>query len=88
MAYYLKTDEYFLVASTPVNDDENWKQVELNKLFGLIDGTIIFESQEHENEYIQTQQQKKDLEKIIKSFERNVNYVKTRFRKGYAQQGS
>lgn len=71
--YYLKTDEYFLVASTPVNDDEGWKQVELNKLFGLIDGKIIFESKEHENEYIPTPQQQEELEKIIKSYEKKLD---------------
>ena len=40
--YYLKNEDGFLVASTPLDDDENWKVVELNKLFALIDGNIIF----------------------------------------------
>ena len=65
--YYLKSDESFLVASTPLTDDENWKPVELNKLFALIDGNIIFESEEHENEYILTEEDEKTLEEFKKS---------------------
>ena len=65
--YYLKSDEGFLVASTPLNDDENWKEVELNKLFGLIDGNIIFESEEHENEFIFTEAHQKAIEEFLKT---------------------
>ncbi|WP_405294121.1 class II glutamine amidotransferase [Methanobrevibacter sp.] len=67
--YYLKSDEGFLVATTPINDDENWKQVELNKLFALIDGNIIFESEEHKNEFILTE----DHEKAIEEFQKSIN---------------
>jgi glutamine amidotransferase len=42
--YYLKNEDEFLVATTPLDDDENWKQVELNKLFGLIDGNIVLKA--------------------------------------------
>lgn len=65
--YYLKNDEGFLVASTPLTEDEGWKPVELNKLFGLIDGNIIFESKEHENEYVLTDEHKKSMEDYLKS---------------------
>ena len=65
--YYLKSDEGFLVASTPLNDEEGWKQVELNKLFGLIDGNIIFESEEHDNEFVLTEEHEKILEDYLKS---------------------
>jgi Na+-translocating ferredoxin:NAD+ oxidoreductase RNF subunit RnfB len=51
-----KNEEGFLVASTPITDDEGWKPAELNKVFGLIDGNIIFESEEHENEFIFTKE--------------------------------
>ena len=65
--YYLKNEEGFLVASTPLTDDENWKPVELNKLFGLIDGNIIFESSEHENEFILTEEHEKAIEEFLNS---------------------
>ena len=65
--YYLKNDEGFLVASTPLNDDEDWKSVELNKLFGLIDGNIIFESEEHQNEFIFTEFHEKAIEEFLKT---------------------
>ena len=68
--YYLKSDEGFLVASTPLDDDENWKPVELNKLFGLIDGNIIFESVEHDNEFILTEEHEKTIEEFLKSINR------------------
>ena len=67
--YYLKSDEGFLVASTPLDDDENWKVVELNKLFGLIDGEIIFESEEHENEFVLTEEHEKAIEEFLKTIQ-------------------
>ena len=69
--YYLKDDESFLVATTPLTDDENWKPVELNKLFGLIDGNIIFESAEHENEFILTEEHEKAIEEFLNSINRD-----------------
>lgn len=71
--HYLKNDEGFLVASTPLNNDENWKQVELNKLFWLIDGNIIFESEEHDNEFILTEDHEKAIEEFLKSINREIN---------------
>ena len=65
--YYLKNDEGFLVASTPLTDDEGWKPVELNKLFGLIDGNIIYESEEHQNEFILTEEHEKAIEDFLES---------------------
>lgn len=53
--YYLKKENSFFVASNPLDDDENWKQVELNKLFALIDGNIVFESEPHKNEFVFTE---------------------------------
>ncbi len=67
--YYLKDDEGFLVASTPLDDDERWMEVELNKLFGLIDGNIIFESEEHDNEFIQTEEHEKAIERFLSSLD-------------------
>ena len=42
-------------------------RVELNKLFGLIDGNIIFESDEHDNEFILTEEHEKAIEEFLKS---------------------
>ena len=71
--YYLKNDEGFLVASTPLTDDEGWKPVELNKLFGLIDGNIIFESEEHQNEFILTEEHEKAIEDFLELINRAGN---------------
>jgi glutamine amidotransferase len=71
--YYLKSDEGFMVATTPLTDDENWIPVELNKLFGLIDGKIIFESEEHENEFILTEKHQKIIEEFSKSINKEDN---------------
>ena len=71
--YYLKNDEGFLVASTPLTDDDGWKPVELNKLFGLIDGNIIFESEEHCNEFILTEEHEKAIEDFLNSINGEIN---------------
>ena len=65
--YYLNNEEGFLVASTPITDDENWKPAEMNKLFGIIDGNIIFESEEHDNEFILTKEHEEFIQKHINS---------------------
>ena len=67
--YYLKNDEGFMVATTPLTDDEGWKEAELNKLFGLIDGNIIFESEEHDNEFIQTEAHERILQDFLDSLD-------------------
>lgn len=65
--FYLKNEEGFMIASTPLDDDVNWKPVELNKLFGLIDGNIIFESSEHDNEFVQTELHDKAIRELLKT---------------------
>lgn len=67
--YYLKSDEGFMVATTPLTEDEGWLPVELNKLFGLIDGNIIFESEEHDNEFILTEEHEKILQDYLDSLD-------------------
>ena len=67
--YYLKNDEGFMVATTPLTEDEGWLPVELNKLFGLIDGNIIFESDEHDNEFILTEEHEKILQDFLDSLD-------------------
>ena len=63
--YYIINDDGILIASTPLNDDEGWLKVEINKLFGLIDGQIVFESEEHQNEFIQTEEHEKLIEQFM-----------------------
>lgn len=65
--HYRKNDDGFMVASTPLDDDENWQTVELNKLFGLIDGNIIFESEPHDNEFIFSEFHEKAIEEFLKT---------------------
>ena len=65
--YYLINDDGILIASTPVNKDENWKPVEINKLFCLKDGKILLESEEHNHEYIQTEEQLAYIHQFIES---------------------
>ena len=69
--FYLKNDEGFLIATTPLSDDEGWKSVELNKLFGLIDGNIIFESKEHDNEFILTPEHEKAIEEFLSKLDQD-----------------
>lgn len=69
--YYLMKEDEILIASSPVNDDSNWKQVELNKLFGLVDGNIVFESKMHDNEFILTKENEEYLQK-------NMDLIKKR----------
>jgi len=71
--YYLKNDDGFLVASTPLSDDEGWKPAEVNKLFGIIDGNIIFESQEHQNEFIFTEEHEKAIESFLETLNQDDN---------------
>lgn len=65
--YYLKNEDGFLVASSPLDDDKNWKEVELNKIFALADGEIVFESESHGNEFIFTEKHQKAIEEFLKS---------------------
>lgn len=62
--HYLINDEGILIATTPVSDDDGWKKAEINKLFGLVDGKIVFESKEHQNEFIQTEEHLKYIERL------------------------
>ena len=71
--YYLKNDDGFLVASTQLSDDEGWKPAEVNKLFGIIDGNIIFESQEHQNEFIFTEEHEKAIESFLETLNQGDN---------------
>lgn len=67
--YYLKNENEFLVATTPLDNNENWLQVELNKLFVLDDGNILYESSEHDNEFILTEEHERIMEEFLKSID-------------------
>lgn len=60
--YYLKNSEGILIASSPL-DDEDWKPIELNKIFGLVDGDIVFESEKHNHEFVFTEKHFEFMEK-------------------------
>ena len=72
--YYLKNEDSFLISSTPLNNDESWKNVEINKLFALIDGNIIFESKAHENEFIFTLEHEKAIEDFLNTLKQDGQY--------------
>lgn len=65
--YYLKNNDEYLIASTPVNNDENWKEVEINKIYGLIDGNVIFESEKHCHEFVFTEYHEKLIKEFLKT---------------------
>ena len=67
--YYLKNENEFLVATTPLDNNENWLQVELNKLFVLDDGNILYESSEHDNEFILTEEHERIMEEFLKNID-------------------
>ena len=71
--YYQTTDDGILISSTPLNDEEGWLEVDINKLFGLIDGQIIFESEAHENEFIFTEEYQKFVEDYVNSLNQEDN---------------
>ena len=71
--FYIQNDDGMLIASTPLDDDEGWKAVELNKLFGLVDGNIVFESEPHDNEYILLDEHEKRLNDFLESLKLDDN---------------
>lgn len=72
--YYIKSNEGFTIASTPITENNDWNTVEYNKLYGLIDGNIIFKSEKHENEYIETEEEERLVQEYIKALnQKNKN---------------
>ena len=70
--YYLKK-EHSILFSTQALDDDNWKEVPLNKTFSLINGDLLFESGSHLNEYIETEEQIKFIEKFVESLKTDLD---------------
>ena len=48
---YLKTDDSYLVVSTPIDDVNTYKPVKLNKLYAIAGGDVVFESESHGHEF-------------------------------------
>ena len=53
-----------MVSSHPVSD-EDWLDVEINKLFCINNGKIYYEGYEHENEFIATPEQEEFMKSIL-----------------------
>ena len=70
--YYLKGDSSVLV-STKKLDFKDWKEVPLNKVFSFINGELLFESEAHLNEYVETEEQIRFIEKFIESLKADSN---------------
>lgn len=69
--YYLRTDDGLLFTTTPISDNENWAKLPINILFCLKDGKLLYKSERHSNEYIETPEQLEYLNKFIDSIEKN-----------------
>lgn len=66
--YYLSKNNSIIVASSPLND-ENWQPVELNKIFAIKDGEIVFESEKHDYEFIFTEKHEKFIKENLESID-------------------
>lgn len=64
--HYLKKDHSIFVSTQPLDDDD-WKEVPLNKTFSIINGDVLFESDSHSNEYFETEEQLRFIEKFLES---------------------
>ena len=63
--YTLKNDDELVIASSPVNDDENWKEIEINKVYGIVDGNVVFKGKNHGKEFIFTKEHEKAIMEMI-----------------------
>ena len=70
--YYIIKDDEIMVSSHPVSDDE-WLDVEINKLFCINNGKIYYEGQEHENEFIATPEQEEYMKSILERLSDGVD---------------
>ena len=64
--YYLEGESSILV-STKALDFKDWKEVPINTVFSFINGELLFESKPHSNEYVETEEQIRFIEKFIES---------------------
>ncbi|WP_296789240.1 class II glutamine amidotransferase [uncultured Methanobrevibacter sp.] len=68
----LRTDNGLILTSCPLNDDKNWKTVDINKIYGLKDGKIILKSKNHGNEFIFTEKHEEIIREAIKSLDKEL----------------
>ncbi len=54
--YCLRKDDELIIASSPVNDDERWSEIEINTVFGIVDGNVVFKGKNHGMEFIFTEE--------------------------------
>lgn len=63
--YRLKKDDELIFASSPVNDDENWEEIEINTVFGIVGGNVVFKGKNHGNEFIFTEEHEKIILEML-----------------------
>jgi glutamine amidotransferase len=63
--YTLKRDDELVIASSPVNDDENWMEIEINTVYGIVDGNVVFKGKNHGKEFIFTEEHEKIILEMI-----------------------
>ncbi|MBQ6813116.1 MAG: class II glutamine amidotransferase [Methanobrevibacter sp.] len=69
--HYLKKDHSIFVSTQPLSDDE-WRNVPINKTFSLKDGELLFESDSHYNEYFETEEQLRFIERFLESLKTDL----------------
>lgn len=70
--HYLK-DENGIFISTQALDDNEWVEFPLNTVLSFSKGELLFESEPHLNEYVETEEQLRFIEKFISSLKTDVN---------------
>ena len=70
--HYLK-DENGIFISTQALDDKVWEEIPLNTVLSFINGDLLFKSEAHSNEYIETEEQLRFIERFIDSLKSDVS---------------
>jgi glutamine amidotransferase len=70
--HYIMDGNALYVTSCPLNDAKNWKCVELNRIYGLKDGKIMFKSEDHGNEFVFTEKHEKIIQEALKSIDKDL----------------
>lgn len=53
--YYMQKDDTLFFSTRPLTSD-NWKQLPINTLFGIINSEVVYRGKTHENEFIVTEE--------------------------------
>ena len=69
--YYLKTDDGLLFTTTPITKEKGWEEIPINTLFCLKDGKLLYKSEKHENEYVETPEQLEYINNFIDSIKQD-----------------